>query len=145
MRQDYVAYNFVTGRSQWLRGLRRKSAAALMQRLWVANPKGTWKFVCCERCLFSDRVLCVGLITRPEKSYLVWCVFVCDLETSRIRSIPKRSTEKKNSNYIVSVFIVITLMGNYGRDIVVCLQRWSDNWRPQKMTASWKQLCHNKW
>jgi len=28
--------------------------------------------------------LCDELITRPEESYRLWCVVVCDLETSRI-------------------------------------------------------------
>jgi hypothetical protein len=27
-----------------------------------------------ECCVLSGRDLCVGLITRPEKSYRVWCV-----------------------------------------------------------------------
>ena len=31
-----------------------------------------------------DRGLCDGLITRPEESYRLYCVVVCDLETSRI-------------------------------------------------------------
>jgi len=31
------------------------------------------------------RGLCDELITRPEKSYRLWCVVVCDLETSRMR------------------------------------------------------------
>jgi len=29
--------------------------------------------------------LCDGLITRPEESYRLWCVVVCDLETSWMR------------------------------------------------------------
>ena len=29
-------------------------------------------------------VACDELITRPEESYRLWCVVVCDLETSRI-------------------------------------------------------------
>jgi hypothetical protein len=33
-------------------------------------------------CL-SDIGLCDGLITRPEESYRLWCVIVCDLGTSR--------------------------------------------------------------
>jgi len=33
----------------------------------------------------SGRGLSDELITRPEESYLLWCVVVCDLETSRIR------------------------------------------------------------
>jgi hypothetical protein len=30
----------------------------------------------CECCVLSGRGLCVGLITRPEESYRVWCVLV---------------------------------------------------------------------
>jgi len=32
----------------------------------------------------SGRGLCDELITRPEESYRMWCVVVCDLETSRV-------------------------------------------------------------
>jgi hypothetical protein len=35
-------------------------------------------------CL-SGRGLCDGLITRPEESYRLWCILVCDLEASRMR------------------------------------------------------------
>jgi len=31
----------------------------------------------------SGRGLCDELITRPVESYRLWCVVVCDLETSR--------------------------------------------------------------
>jgi len=41
-------------------------------------------FVCCEYCVLSGRGLCDELITRPEESYRLWCVVVCDLETSRM-------------------------------------------------------------
>jgi len=34
--------------------------------------------------VLSGRGLCDELITRPEKSYRLWCVVVCNLETSRI-------------------------------------------------------------
>jgi len=34
--------------------------------------------------VLSGRGLCDELITRPEKSYRLWCVVVCDLETSTI-------------------------------------------------------------
>ena len=36
--------------------------------------------VCCKCCLLSGRGLCDELITRPEESYRLWCVDVCDLE-----------------------------------------------------------------
>ena len=35
--------------------------------------------VCCQV------EVCDELITRPEESYRLWCVVVCDLETSRMR------------------------------------------------------------
>jgi len=37
-------------------------------------------FVCCECCVLSGTGLCDKLITRPEESYRMWCVIVCDLE-----------------------------------------------------------------
>jgi len=36
--------------------------------------------VCCKCCVLSGRGLCDELITRPEESYRLWCVVVCDLE-----------------------------------------------------------------
>jgi hypothetical protein len=41
-------------------------------------------FVCCECCVLSGRGLCDEVITHPEESYRLWCVVVCDLETSII-------------------------------------------------------------
>jgi hypothetical protein len=35
----------------------------------------------------SGRGLCDELITRPEESYRLWCVVVCDLETSRMGAL----------------------------------------------------------
>ena len=72
-------------RSQWPRGLRRRSAAARLLRSWVRIPPGAWMFVCCECCVLSGRGLCDELITRPEESYRLWCVVVCDLATSWMR------------------------------------------------------------
>ena len=66
-------------RSQWPRGLRRRSAAARLLKLWVRMPPGAWS--CCECCVLSSRGLWDELITRPEESYRLWCVVVCDLET----------------------------------------------------------------
>jgi hypothetical protein len=53
--------------------------------------------VCCECCVLSGRGLCDGLITRPEKSYRLWCVFMCDLETWWMRRPwPTGGCPKKN-------------------------------------------------
>ena len=35
--------------------------------------------------MFSSRGLCDELITRPDESYRLWSVVVCDLETSCMR------------------------------------------------------------
>jgi len=64
-----------------------------------SNPTGGMD-VCCECCVLSGRGLCDELITRPEMSYRLWCVVVCDLETSRMRrpwpAMGRSATEKKN-------------------------------------------------
>ena len=56
-------------------------------------------FVCCECCVLSARGLCDELITRPEEFYRLWCVVVCDLETSRMRRawpvLGRSATKKK--------------------------------------------------
>ena len=77
--------NIYICRSQWPHGLRRGSAAARLLRSWVRIPRGARMFVCCECCVLSGRGLCDELITRPEESCRLWCVVVCDLETSRMR------------------------------------------------------------
>jgi len=33
----------------------------------------------------GDMDVCLVLITSPEESYRMWCVAVCDLETSKMR------------------------------------------------------------
>jgi len=58
--------------------------AARLLRSWVRIPPGAWIFVCCECRVLSGRGLCDELITRPEESYRLCCVFVCDLESSRM-------------------------------------------------------------
>ena len=84
----FVNYRFavyIERRSQWPRTLSRRSAAARLLGLWVRIPPGAWMFVCCECRVFSGRGLCDGLITRPEESYRLCCVVVCDPETSFIK------------------------------------------------------------
>ena len=76
-----------TCRSQWPRGLRRRSSAPRLLRSWVRIPRGAWSFVCCECCVLSGRGLGDELITRPEESYRLWCVVVCDQESSKTRRL----------------------------------------------------------
>ena len=74
---------FCDCRSQWPRGLRRRSEAARLLRAWIWIPPGAWMFVCCGCFVLSGRGLCDELITRPEESYRLWCVVVCDLEKTQ--------------------------------------------------------------
>jgi len=83
---ELLCCRLVYCRSQWPRGLRRRFAAARLLRLWVRVPPGAWMDVCCECCVLSGRRLCDEPITRPEESYRLCCVVVCDLETSWMRS-----------------------------------------------------------
>jgi len=50
----------------------------------VRIPPGAWIFVCCECRVLSGGGLCDELIARPEESYRLCCVVVCDLEASRV-------------------------------------------------------------
>jgi hypothetical protein len=59
-----------------------RSAADRLLGLCVRIPSEAWMSVCCECCVSSGTGLCDELITRPEESYRLWCVVVCDLETS---------------------------------------------------------------
>ena len=60
-------------------------------------------FVCCECCVLSGRGLCDELITRPEESYRMWCVVVCDLENLKNEEAmthvgsQRHSKKKKNT------------------------------------------------
>jgi len=61
-------------RSQWPRGLRRRSVTACLLELLFRIPAGAWIPVSCECCVLSGRGLCDGLITCPEDTYWMWCV-----------------------------------------------------------------------
>ena len=84
-------------RSQWLRGLRRRSAAARLLESWVRIKPGAWMLVCCECCVLSGRGLCYELITRPEESYRLWCVVVCDLENFKNEEAMTRVGSQRHS------------------------------------------------
>jgi len=89
-------------------------------------------FVCCLCCVLSGRGLCDGLITRPEESYRLWRVVVCDQETSRMIRLktakelwkiqpkrfvtPNKQTNKQTNSYNLYVlncpFLLYRLVGS---------------------------------
>jgi hypothetical protein len=51
------------------------ATAFVFIKVKVASPTGSM-VVSCGCCLLSNRGVCDRLITRPEESYLAWCVWV---------------------------------------------------------------------
>ena len=74
----YFVLNYIRRRSrfQWSCCLMRGSTAGRFLGLQVRIPPGVWMSISYECCVLSGRGLCDGLITRPEESYRVWCVWV---------------------------------------------------------------------
>jgi hypothetical protein len=65
--------------------------------------------VCCECCVLSGRGLCDELVTRPEESYRLRYVFVCDLENpmhEEARSTGGLSHQKNKSK---SWYLIIAI------------------------------------
>ena len=75
--------------------------------LRVRIPPAAWILKSNVWC--QMRGLCDGPITRPEESHQLWCVSVCDLETSRMRrpwpelGCCVRERKKKGNGGIVNV------------------------------------------
>ena len=61
-------------------------------------------FVCCEYCVLSGRGLCDELITRPEESYRLWCVIVCDLETSSEEAMARVGLQRHRGSLMLLVW-----------------------------------------
>ena len=77
---EFYIRNIVARRSEWPCGLRRRSAAARLLRLWVRIPPGAWMSIVSAVCCQVE--VCDELITRPEESYRLWYFVWCDIETS---------------------------------------------------------------
>jgi len=91
-------------------------------------------FVCCECCVLSGRVLCDELITRPEESYRLCCVVVCDLETSKMRrpwpALGRSATAKKKKNRTFTIYVFDKRCGKRNkRKRCFCKIRNPEDWR----------------
>ena len=87
--------------SHWPCGLRHRSAATCMLKLWVQILAGPRMSVSYECCVLSGRDLCSELITHPMESYWLWCIIVCDLEISWMRR-PKPALDHSIKKSIVT-------------------------------------------
>jgi len=61
-------------------------------------------FVCCECCVLSVRGICDELITRPEESYRLWCVVVCDLKNLKNEEVMTRVEAQRHRERIKLFF-----------------------------------------
>jgi len=59
-------------------------------------------FVCCECCVLSGRGLCDGLITRPNESYRLWRVVVCDQETANEEAKARYGAVENTAKLVVT-------------------------------------------
>jgi len=102
----------------------RRSTAARLLRLWVRIPPGAWMFVCCECCVLSGRGLCDALITRPDESYRLWCVVVCDLEISRMsRPWPSLGRSATGNKQTYTVSVLAAFLPDFCEYQICCLSR----------------------
>jgi hypothetical protein len=73
--------------------------------------------VSCECCVLLGRGLCVGLITRPEESYRLWCVWVWSWSRDSVEALAHwggggrvAPRQKRYKACIVSLFILWLLI-----------------------------------
>ena len=81
-----------------------------------SNPTGGMDVCCCKCCVLLGRGLCDELITHPEESYRLWCVVLCELETSRMRrpwhALGRRATGKKKDGWYQKSGLLYERCGN---------------------------------
>ena len=94
-------------RSQWPRGLRRRSAVARLLRLLVRIAPGATMFFCCECCVLSDGGLYDKLITRPEE-----CVWSRNFVNEDARAHWMLSLQKQTKKHTSQVVGLLRTVGN---------------------------------
>ena len=110
-----------------------RAQAAHLLRSWVRIPTGAWIIVCCECRVLSGRGLCDELITRPEESYRLCCVVVCDLETLRIGA-PYILYICHIYMYVIYIYDISSLRVN---DLTLILLTWRKWWAPNN-ASKWQ-------
>jgi len=79
-------------------------------------PQEAWKFVCCEWCVLSGRGRCDELITLPDESYRLWCVVLCDLETSWMKRPWPTGGAVAPNTFNTETWANVCLGGSVGQD-----------------------------
>ena len=116
--------NYVNLKFLWLRSIMLGSAVSVLLGLWVLNPAGAWMFASCDCCTLSGRGLRVGLITRPEESYLVWCVWVWSRSPVRGDHNPESGrSDSGGCNIFCSFWCTIAWHSLLPKTIIIWKQR----------------------
>jgi hypothetical protein len=105
----------------------KASAVALLLWLWNQIPPEAWLFVTCECCMLTGRGLCVWLITRREKSYRGWCVWVWSWSLKNEEVLAHWGLlhhEKKNKNISVCVCVCVCECVCLCVCVCVCVCLW---------------------
>jgi hypothetical protein len=74
-------------RCQWPHDLRRGLWPFACWDCGFESCRGHGWSVTCECCVLSRRDICVGLITSPEESYRVWCVWVWSWSLDNVEAL----------------------------------------------------------
>jgi hypothetical protein len=131
LKLPLINYLHYCSRYHWPRGLRRGSAAALLLGLRVRFSPGSWKSVFCECCVLSGRGLCIGLITRPEEFYRVWCVWVWSWSLDNEEALALGAVEPWENKILYSVWCKNGVKTLIILDIfkeAVC-HHWNEGWQ----------------
>ena len=64
-----------------------------------SNTAGAWMSASCDSCVLSDTGVYIGLITRPEEPYRVWCVLsmiMCNKNPLHLQCLGRRGHRKQD-------------------------------------------------
>jgi hypothetical protein len=86
--------------SLYVQFVRHGSAAARLLGMQVRISPGAWMSVSCECCVLSGRDLCVGLITSPDETYRVWCVWVWSWSLDNEEALAHQGLLCHGKNYV---------------------------------------------
>jgi len=103
-----------------------------------------------ECCVLSGIGLCDELITRPEESYLLWCVIVCDLEKNlkneeAMTRVGSQGHQKKKRLRPIVVLSVACRPVHLACNMVEWRNVVSTTincWIPSKFGILWPAECH---
>jgi hypothetical protein len=124
--------NFKKSRSQWPRGLRSRSAAARLLRLWVRIPPGAW--ICCECCQVEVSATSWPVVQRSPTDCVVWSRN--RLNEKALAKWGQLRRNKKKSKESLDFYLLATLQMKRPSMQVLCYQHLTNITTPICETKS---------